>query len=133
MLKVREGVGNIPTFISWFRYHLVDIKNAHVSLSHNWFCRRHCCRCRCCCPGAPVAVQGPLAPLSAAIHSAVVQAGQALEVVGAKSLGAFVMEHLDSLKQAGWVVYPRLAVTNVVHVFSKWITSLKLSLSLGMV
>jgi hypothetical protein len=55
-----------------------------------------CCWCFCCC-----CTQGPLAPLAAAIQSAVVQAGQALQGLGVKSFGACVLEHLDGLKQAG--------------------------------
>jgi hypothetical protein len=35
----------------------------------------------------------------------VVQAGQALEGLGAKSFGALVLEHLDGLKQGGWVAW----------------------------
>jgi len=47
--------------------------------------------------------QGPLAPLASSIQSVIVQAGQALQAAGHKSLGALVLHHVDNLAAAGWV------------------------------
>jgi hypothetical protein len=49
------------------------------------------------------ALQGPLAGLAAAVQSAIVEAGKALQAAGQKSLGALILEHLDGLQAAGWV------------------------------